>query len=119
MSRNEDRASAPVVDETPAPIATTNNSEGATFNWSVPTEFVSLPSRGKFYAESHPLHNKESVEIRYMTAKEEDILTSRSLIKEGVVIDRLLKNLLVDKDLNLDTFPLVLKMSKFQRHSLL
>ena len=103
MSRNEDRAAAPVVDETPAPIATTNNSEGATFNWSVPTEFVTLPSGGKFYPESHPLHDKETVEIRYMTAKEEDILTSRSLIKEGVVIDRLLKNLVIDKDIDINS----------------
>ena len=64
-------------------------------NYSVPTEFVSLPSRGKLYSEEHPLHNQEVVEIRYMTAKEEDILASISLIEKGLVIDRLLENILV------------------------
>ena len=61
-----------------------------------PTELVDLPSRGKFYPEGHPLHNQESVEIREMTAKEEDILTSKSLIQKGVVFDKLLQNLIVN-----------------------
>lgn len=62
----------------------------------VPTEFVSLPSRGFYYQEGHPLHKEESVEIKYMTAKEEDLLSSRSLIEKGIVLDRLIQNLLVD-----------------------
>ena len=67
------------------------------FSFSVPTEFVELPSKGKYYPENHPLHNKESVEIRFMTAKEEDILTSKTLLKKGLTIERLLRNVLVDK----------------------
>lgn len=72
------------------------DSEGI-FNFTTPTEFVELPSKGRYYPEGHILHNVESLEIRFMTAKDEDILTSKSLIKQGVVIDRLVDNLLVDK----------------------
>jgi hypothetical protein len=67
-----------------------------------PTHFVDLPSKGKFYHKGHPLHNKDSVEIRFMTAKEEDILTSRSLLKKGIAIDRMLESVIVDKSVNLD-----------------
>ena len=64
-----------------------------------PTEFVELPSKGR-YPEAHPLHGKETIEIRYMTAKDEDILTSRALLKQGVAIDRLIQNLIVDKSID-------------------
>ena len=65
----------------------------------VPTEFVALPSLGKYYPEGHALHNEEAVEIKFMTAKEEDLLTSRSLIEKGIVLDRLIDSLLVDKSM--------------------
>ena len=71
-------------------------------SFAVPTELVDIPSKGKFYPEEHPLHNVETVEMRFMTAKEEDILTSQSLIRKGVVVDRLLQSLIVDKRINLD-----------------
>jgi hypothetical protein len=64
-----------------------------------PTEFVELPSQGK-YPEEHPLHGKETIEIRYMTAKDEDILTNRSLLKKGLALDRLIENIIVDKSIN-------------------
>ncbi len=67
---------------------------------SVPTEFVDLPSRGLFYPPSHPLHNKQSIEIKHMTAKEEDILTSEALIKKGIVLDRLIQSLIMDKNID-------------------
>tara|TARA_R110001599_G_scaffold14169_2_gene62347 strand:- start:164 stop:1000 length:837 start_codon:yes stop_codon:yes gene_type:complete len=60
-----------------------------------PTQFVELPSKGR-YPEGHPLHNKESIEIKYMTAKDEDILTNRSLLKKGLAIDRLINNVIKD-----------------------
>ena len=66
---------------------------GLTFE--VPTEFVELPSRGKFYSPDHPLHNQKTIEIKLMTTKEEDILSSTALIKEGVMIDRLLESIIV------------------------
>ena len=66
-----------------------------------PTEVIDLPSEGKLYPEGHPLKDGK-VEIKYMTAKEEDILTSQNLIKKGVVIDTLLKSLIVTNGVNLD-----------------
>ena len=59
----------------------------------MPTEFVALPSEGK-YPEGHPLHGQDSIEIRYMTAKDEDILSNRSLLKSGLALDRLIQNLI-------------------------
>ena len=64
-----------------------------------PTEMVDLPSQGYFYFDGHPLSSGK-IEIKYMTAKEEDILTSANLIKQGLVIDKLLESLLVDKSIN-------------------
>jgi hypothetical protein len=77
-----------------------NSSTGLTF--VVPTEFVELPSRGQFYSASHPLCDQESIEVRHMTAKEEDILTSRTLLKKGIAIDRLLQSIIVDKRIKVD-----------------
>ena len=66
-----------------------------------PTEFIELPSKGHFYPEDNPLSSGK-VEMKYMTAKEEDILTSVNLIQQGVVLDKLLETLIVDKSINLD-----------------
>jgi len=59
-----------------------------------PTEIIDLPSQGRLYPEGHPLTSGK-VEMKYMTAKEEDILTSQNLIQKGVVIDMLLRSLIV------------------------
>jgi hypothetical protein len=59
-----------------------------------PTEIVPLPSKGLLYPEEHPL-SSGTVEMKYMTAKEEDILTSQNLIKQGVVLDKLFESLIV------------------------
>jgi hypothetical protein len=61
-----------------------------------PTNVIPLPSKGLFYPDEHPL-SSGVVEIKYMTAKEEDILTTESYIRTGVVIDKLLQSLLVTK----------------------
>jgi hypothetical protein len=61
-----------------------------------PTEMVDLPSKGLFYPENHPLASGK-IEMKYMTAKEEDILTNRVYIEKGVVIDKLLQSLIVTK----------------------
>lgn len=66
-----------------------------------PTEMVELPSKGYFYFDGHPLSSGK-VEVKYMTAKEEDILTSQNLIKQGTVIDKLLESLIVDKSIKVD-----------------
>lgn len=60
----------------------------------LPTEMVSLPSKGLLYPKESPLSTGE-VEMKYMSAKEEDILTNQNYIKDGTVIDRLLKALVV------------------------
>ena len=68
----------------------------------IPTEFVELPSGGNFYPQGHPLCGQESIEIKQMTAKEEDMLTSRTLLKKGVALDRVIESLIVDKRINPD-----------------
>ncbi|HIK87953.1 MAG TPA: hypothetical protein EYG07_05590 [Alphaproteobacteria bacterium] len=59
-----------------------------------PTEIVDIPSKGYFYPEKSPLSSGK-VELKYMTAKDEDILTSQNLIAKGVVLDVLLNNIIV------------------------
>jgi len=70
------------------------------FSFTTPTEFVELPSKGQFYPPTHPLHGVDVVEIRHMTAKEEDILTSESLLKKGLVMERLIQSVLIDKTID-------------------
>jgi|TARA_A100001515_G_scaffold144235_1_gene147710 hypothetical protein len=59
-----------------------------------PSEVIDLPSEGRLYSKDHPCSNGK-IEIKYMTAKEEDILTSQNLIKKGVVIDTLINSLII------------------------
>ena len=66
----------------------------------IPTEQVTLPSKGLLYPEDNPL-SKGVVEIKYMTAKEEDILTNQGYIQKGNVLDKLLESLIVS-EINLD-----------------
>lgn len=66
-----------------------------------PTEEVELPSKGLIYPKDSPLSGGK-VEMKYMTAKEEDILTNQNYIKQGNVVDKLLKSLIVDKKVNYD-----------------
>jgi hypothetical protein len=68
-------------------------------SYDFPTEVISLPSEGRCYPETHPL-SKGTVTIKYMTAREEDILASQSLIKKGIVMDKLLESLVVDVPLD-------------------
>lgn len=98
MSRrnNPERLGAPQPDA-PAPPTQTTNTQTDIFSFISPTEFVDLPSKGAFYPEDHPVHGLDSIEIRHMTAKEEDILTSESLIKKGIALDRVIDSLIVNK----------------------
>ena len=65
-----------------------------------PTEFVELPSKGEGYPTGHPLCSQTVIEIKHMTAKEEDILTSRTLLKNGKALDRLISSLICDPLIN-------------------
>tara|TARA_Y100000361_G_scaffold112725_1_gene103011 strand:+ start:538 stop:1293 length:756 start_codon:yes stop_codon:yes gene_type:complete len=66
-----------------------------------PTEVVDLPSKGLLYSKDSPLSSGK-IEIKYMTAREEDILTSQNLIKKGLVIDKLLEALIVSEGVHID-----------------
>jgi hypothetical protein len=83
----------------PAPEAQTPPPQPLSF--AIPTEFVDLPSRGLYYPHNHNLHGVETIEIKHMTAKEEDLLASQSLIKKGIAIDRMLQSLIVDEDIQI------------------
>ena len=63
-------------------------------SFQLPTEIVELPSKGLLYPDSNPLSSGE-VEIKYMTAKEEDILTNANYINKGIVLDKLLESVIV------------------------
>ena len=67
-------------------------------SFNLPTETIELPSKGLVYPENNPL-SSGTVEIKYMTAKEEDILTNQNYIQNGTVLDKLLKSLIVS-DIN-------------------
>jgi hypothetical protein len=97
LSRNRDRLGGSQHQDTQPPAQTGG------FSFVVPTEFVELPSQGRFYPESHPLHGQDSIEIRQMTAKEEDMLTSRTLLKKGVALDRVISSLIVNKAIDPDS----------------
>lgn len=61
-----------------------------------PTEVIDLPSKGLVYPESSPL-SSGTIELKYMSAKEEDILTNSNFIEKGIVIDKLLQSMIVTK----------------------
>jgi hypothetical protein len=62
---------------------------------------IDLPSEGYFYPENHPLSDG-TIEIRHMTAADEDILTDEQLIQKGEAIDKLLENVIVEEGIDLD-----------------
>jgi len=66
-----------------------------------PVEVIELPSKGKLYPDSNPL-SKGTIELKYMTAKEEDILASQNLIKKGIVLDKLFESVVVEKGVNVN-----------------
>ena len=70
--------------------------------FKVPTDFVQLPSGGKVYPVNSHLHNVKEVELRHLTAADEDILTSRSLLRSGKAIDAVISACLADKRINVE-----------------
>lgn len=61
--------------------------------FTLPTETIELPSQGKIYDSANPL-SSGSVDMKYMTAREEDILTNINLLKQGVAIEKMLQSLI-------------------------
>jgi hypothetical protein len=97
MSRNKDRLGG----HTPEPAEAPQQPVEKAFDplsFVAPTEFVDLPSKGN-YSETHPLHGQEVIEMRFMTAKEEDILSSQTLLKKGLAIERMLDSLIINKSI--------------------
>lgn len=72
------------------------------FGWEIPVESVPLPSKGIIYSPDSVLFNRETLNIKAMTAQEEDILLSQALIKDGTVILHLIKSCLIDKSINVN-----------------
>lgn len=73
------------------------------FGFTIPVDVVPLPSKGAVYPAEHPLHNRDRVEYRAMTAREEDILTSPALVKKGTVVNELIKSCLMNKDIDVNS----------------
>jgi len=99
MSRNKNRVAAPIAAIPQPPQGVQQTSP---FNFIVPTELVDIPSKGEYYPQGHPLHKIDNIEIKHMTAKEEDILTSQSLIKKGIAINKVLESIIVNKQIKVD-----------------
>jgi len=70
--------------------------------FNLPTETVELPSKGLLYPKDNPLSSGK-IEMKYMTAKEEDILSNVNYIKNGTALDRVLKSLITDKKINFNS----------------
>lgn len=83
-----------ITDDQLKEYAVHNMETQQTRNVNFPTEMISLPSQGKVYPESNTLSSGQ-IEMKYMTAREEDILTSANLIKQGIVLDKLMQSLII------------------------
>jgi hypothetical protein len=95
MRNNQDRIGDFKPEAAEAPVSNS-------LNFVTPTFLVDLPSKGRYYPQGHPLRGKESLEIREMTAKEEDILTSKNLITKNIVLDKLLESVIINKNIDND-----------------
>lgn len=73
------------------------------FGFEIPVESVPLPSRGIIYPDDGIIHGCDTIDIKPMTAREEDILTSRAYIKSGTVLTKLLESCIIDKRIKPDT----------------
>tara|TARA_R100000008_G_scaffold84389_1_gene71654 strand:+ start:561 stop:1433 length:873 start_codon:yes stop_codon:yes gene_type:complete len=85
-----------------APVEKPPVPTGGTLSYVAPTEFVELPSEGRYYPPGHPLYKQDTVELRYMTARDEDILTSQTLLRKGLAVDRMLENLFINKEIKVE-----------------
>jgi transcription elongation factor Elf1 len=107
MARNNQartgvRKTPTAASESDPPVEPTSAPTKGTLSYVSPTEFVELPSGGRYYPPGHALYKQDTVEIRYMTARDEDILTSQTLLRKGLAIDRLLENLLINEEIQVN-----------------
>jgi len=94
------QVSAPPGVQPGMPTTTMADRVKADFGLDIPVELVPLPSSGRVYPQGSALADREALEIRAMTAREEDILTSRALLKKGTAITELIRSCIVDKSVN-------------------
>jgi len=71
-------------------------SNEVTNKFQFPSEIIELPSKGLVYPSTNPLSSGK-IEMKYMTAAHEDILTNQSYIQNGTVLDKLIESLIVSK----------------------
>ena len=88
--------------QTPNPVISQPSTEQKS-ETKYPTEIIDLPSKGVFYSENSPLSGG-TVEVKMITAKEEDILTNQNLIRKGQVLDKLLESVLINKKIKIEEF---------------
>jgi hypothetical protein len=98
MRNNEERFGA--IEQTTDPTPVIEKTEQ--FAYITPTEAVEIPSKGILYLPEHPLYMQDTIEIRHMTAKDEDTLTSKALLKKGLAVDKMLNDIIVDKRIKVD-----------------
>lgn len=84
------------------PVQTTVQAASHNLNFALPVASVPLPSRGLIYPDG-PLAGAETVEIKAMTAREEDILMNRTLVRKGTVITELIKSCILDKNIDVNS----------------
>ena len=94
MSELQDEYKGNISNQEMVELAKQQYEQKQVSDYKFPTEIVELPSRGLIYPKDNPLSSGK-VEMKYMTAKEEDILTTQSYIKDGTVLDRLFQSLIV------------------------
>lgn len=103
MRNNQDRLGAAIEapkDSETAPAAVAQ--QGADFSFVATNDIIELPSKGEFYPAGHSLRENPVVEVKQMTAKEEDILLNQSYLKQGITVEKLLESLVLAKGFNLD-----------------
>ena len=99
MRNNEDRLGTKKKNtSSPAEAQSTSSGGLAPLDFVRPTTLLELPSKGLFYPEGHPLHGRDTIQIRQMTTAEEDILSNRALLQKGVAIDKFLERILIDEN---------------------
>jgi hypothetical protein len=72
------------------------------FDWEIPVSTVPVPSEGKVYPQGSNISGRTTLDIKAMTAREEDILTSTALIRQGTVLNHLIQSCLIDKSVSVD-----------------
>jgi len=111
FEKNEEEVSTDInpqeIDKDPAAYARKIASERGDQHdqmagFSVPRDYVMLPSKGRVYPPTSALHNMEEIEVRHLTAADEDIMTSRALLRSGKAVDTMLSNVIVNRSVKVE-----------------